>query len=186
MKRRRRTCARAPRPRVGVRTADRRELEARRAVLAAVDAPQLYLRLIEHEHVPAVALDQIREFEWDWSTVKIDWTLDGTIQWEASEARRAPVVHVTDSVDALTVQSSQLRMGLVPEQPFLIFGQYSMIDPSRQPRGRETAWAYTHVPQRGRRSMSRRDQLDPHADLPTLLSLATLCYALACRREARS
>jgi phytoene dehydrogenase-like protein len=41
-------------------------------------------------------------------------------------------------------------MGLVPEEPFLIFGQYSMIDRSRQPAGKETAWAYTHVPQRVR------------------------------------
>jgi phytoene dehydrogenase-like protein len=132
---------------VGVRTADGREFEARRAVLAAVDAPQLYLRLLDRDHVPASVLAEIHRFEWDWSTIKIDWTLDAPIPWEADEARRAPVVHVTDSVDALTMQSSQLRMGVIPEDPFLIFGQYSMIDPSRQPSEKETAWAYTHVPQ---------------------------------------
>ena len=135
---------------VGVRTADGREVGAQRAVIAAVDAPQLYLRLLDRDDVPAAVLADIRRFEWDWGTVKIDWTLDAPIPWSAAEARRAPVVHVTDGVDALTVQSSQLRMGLVPEHPFLIFGQYSMIDPSRQPEGKETAWAYTHVPQRVR------------------------------------
>src|SRR4051794_23947640 len=132
---------------IGVRTADGREIRARRAVLAAVDAPQLYLTLLAREDVPASVLAAIRRFEWDWSTVKIDWTLEAPIPWEAADARRAPTVHVTDSVDALTVQSSQLRMGLVPERPFMVFGQYSMIDPSRQPPGKETAWAYTHVPQ---------------------------------------
>lgn len=135
---------------VAVRTADGREVAARRAVLAAVDAPQLYLRLLDRTHVPASLLGDIRRFEWDWSTVKLDWTLDGPIPWSAPEARRSPVVHVTDGVDALTLQSSQLRMGLIPERPFLIFGQYSMVDRSRQPDGRETAWAYTHVPQRVR------------------------------------
>lgn len=135
---------------IGVRTADGQEIGARRAVVAAVDAPQLYLRLLDPADVPAGVLRAIRRWEWDWSTVKIDWTLDGPLAWEAADARRAPVVHVTDSVDALTVQSSQLRMGLVPDHPFLIFGQYSMIDPSRQPPGKETAWAYTHVPQRVR------------------------------------
>lgn len=135
---------------VGVRTTDGREVEARRAVVAAVDATQLYLHLLDRDDVPARVLADIRRFEWDWSTVKIDWTLDGPIRWSSADARRAPVVHVTDSVDALTVQSSQIRMGLVPEHPFLIFGQYSMIDPSRQPDGKETAWAYTHVPQRVR------------------------------------
>jgi len=132
---------------VGVRTADGREIRARRAVLATVDAPQLYLTLLAREDVPASVLASIRRFEWDWSTVKVDWTLEAPIPWEAADARRAPTVHVTDSVDALTVQSSQLRMGLVPERPFMVFGQYSMIDPSRQPPGKETAWAYTHVPQ---------------------------------------
>ena len=135
---------------VAVRTADGREIDARRAVLAAVDAPQLFLRLLDADDVPPRVLDDVRRFEWDWSTIKIDWTLDGPIPWAADEARRSPVVHVTDSVDALTVQSSQIRMGLIPEDPFLVFGQYSMVDPSRQPEGKETAWGYTHVPQRVR------------------------------------
>lgn len=134
---------------VGVRTSAG-ELEAARAVIAAVDAPQLYLRLLDPEDVPNGVLDDMRRWEWDWSTVKIDWTLDGPIPWTAPDARRAPVVHITDSVDALTLQASQLRMGLIPARPFVIFGQYSMVDASRQPEGKETAWAYTHVPQRVR------------------------------------
>src|SRR5215210_6465743 len=98
---------------VAVRTADGREVDARRAVLAAVDAPQLYLSLLDRGDVPSAVLDDMRRFEWDWSTVKVDWTLDAPIPWAAPETRRAPVVHVSDSVDTLTVQSSQLRMGLV-------------------------------------------------------------------------
>jgi phytoene dehydrogenase-like protein len=129
-----------------VRTSDGREIGAGRAVLAAIDAPQLYLRLLARGDVPTRILAGIRRFEWDWSTIKIDWTLEGPIPWIAPDARRAPVVHVVDSVDQLTVQSSKIRMGRVPERPFLIFGQYSMIDRTRQPTGKETAWAYTHVP----------------------------------------
>jgi phytoene dehydrogenase-like protein len=158
---------------VGVRTADGRELGARRAILAAVDAPQLYLRLIDRAEVPSTTLAELRRFEWDWSTVKIDWTLDGPIPWNADEARRAPVVHVTDSVDALTAQSSHIRMGLVPERPFLIFGQYSMVDPSRQPSGKETAWAYTHVPQRVRGDA--RGGLTGRWDAAELDELAARC-----------
>jgi phytoene dehydrogenase-like protein len=158
---------------VGVRTADGREVGARRAVLAAVDAPQLYLRLLDRADVPASVLRDIARFEWDWSTVKLDWTLDGPIPWSAADARRAPVVHVTDSVDALTVQSSQLRMGLIPEHPFLIFGQYSMVDPSRQPAGKETAWAYTHVPQHVRGDAG--GALTGRWDEPELGELAARC-----------
>jgi phytoene dehydrogenase-like protein len=48
-------------------------------------------------------------------------------------------------VDALTVFSSELARGLIPARPYLLVGQQSMTDPTRQPMGRETAWAYTHV-----------------------------------------
>ncbi|HMJ03917.1 MAG TPA: hypothetical protein VK506_13325, partial [Conexibacter sp.] len=44
----------------------------------------------------------------------------------------------------------QLSRSLIPDQPFLVMGQYASFDPTRQPEGRETAWAYTHVPQRVR------------------------------------
>jgi phytoene dehydrogenase-like protein len=131
---------------VGVRVADGTELEARSAVLADVDAPRLLLELVGAEHLPRRVLDGLRRFEWDTSTVKLDWTLDGPVPWEAEEARRAPVVHVADSVDELTVWAGELARGLVPERPFLVFGQYSMGDSTRAPEGKETAWAYTHVP----------------------------------------
>src|SRR5215210_5754812 len=131
---------------VGVRLADGTEIEARRAVLAAIDGPTLYLELIPREHVPRAVLNDIWSFERDWGTVKGDWTLDGPIPWSHPDARRAPVVHVADTVDALSVHTSELFRGLVPERPFLVFGQYSMGDPTRSPAGKETAWAYTHVP----------------------------------------
>jgi phytoene dehydrogenase-like protein len=49
-------------------------------------------------------------------------------------------------MDGLTTAHSQLAMQRVPEHPFLILGQYSMVDPTRCPPGTEVAWAYTHVP----------------------------------------
>ena len=41
-----------------------------------------------------------------------------------------------------------LAAGRIPYRPFLIMGQDAMNDPTRQPEGRETAWAYAHVPQK--------------------------------------
>jgi phytoene dehydrogenase-like protein len=157
---------------VAVRTNDG-AVDAKRAVIAAVDAPQLYLRLLEPADVPPAVSAGMRRWEWDWSTIKIDWTLDAPIPWDAPEARRAPVVHITDSVDALTLQTSQLRMGLIPERPFLIFGQYSMIDPSRQPQGKETAWGYTHVPQRVKGDAG--GDLTGSWDAPELEAMAERC-----------
>jgi phytoene dehydrogenase-like protein len=132
---------------VGVRLVDGTEIGARRAVLADVDAVALYLSLLPRDAVPPTVLADIRRFDRDWATVKVDWTLDAPIPWSHPDVRRAPVVHVTESIDALTVHASELARGLVPSRPFLVFGQYSMGDPTRAPAGKETAWAYTHVPQ---------------------------------------
>ena len=135
---------------VGVRTADGTVVEARRAVLADTLPGALYERLLEPEHVPARLRDDLRRHQLDTATFKVDWALDGPIPWRDEQARRAPVVHVADSVDELTRSSAELAQGLVPAAPFLVLGQYALGgagDPTRCPEGKEVAWAYTHVPQ---------------------------------------
>jgi phytoene dehydrogenase-like protein len=122
-------------------------MTAGRAVLAGAVAPVLYRDLVGYEHLPAPFVDDLQRFQRDSATVKVDWSLDGPIPWTAADARRAGTVHVADGVDALTRTTSQLARGLIPDQPFLVMGQYSMFDETRQPPGKETAWAYTHVPQ---------------------------------------
>ncbi len=134
----------------GVMLAGGGEVTATRAVLADVDAPALYLDLLEPVHVPSRVLDDIGRFQWDPSTIKVDWALDGPVPWQAEPARRAGTVHVADSLDQLTQWATDLAKGLVPAEPFLIFGQQSVVDPTRSPPGTATAWAYTRVPRRVR------------------------------------
>ncbi|HEX2849196.1 MAG TPA: NAD(P)/FAD-dependent oxidoreductase [Acidimicrobiales bacterium] len=131
---------------VAVVTADGTEIGASRAVVADVPAPALFLDLVGAEHLSPALVADVRRFDWDWATVKVDWTLDAPIPWEAEPARRAGTVHVIDSLDRMTIATAQLAAKRVPDRPFLIVGQQSMTDPTRQPAGKETAWAYTHVP----------------------------------------
>jgi len=131
----------------GVLLADGEEVAARRAVLADVSAPALYLHLLAREHVPRRTLDDVRRFHWDNATVKVDWALDGPIPWSAPDARRSGVVHVVEGLEGLASQATELARRWIPARPFLVLGQYGPIDPSRAPPGKETAWAYTHVPQ---------------------------------------
>ena len=130
----------------GVRTAAG-EVGASKAVLADVHAVALYLQLLPRSAVPNRVLRAIERFEHDPATFKVDWSLDGPIPWASADARRAPVVHVADSVDELSVTQHELARGLRPTNPFLVLGQYSMADASRMPEGKEVAWAYTHLPQ---------------------------------------
>lgn len=130
-----------------VHTAAGATLRARRAVLAATDAPQLFERLLAGVTLPDRFRSDLRRFEWDPSTLKVDWALDGPIPWTAPGAELAGTLHLADDLDALTRWSSALQLGEIPERPFVVMGQYARADPTRMPPGTEIGWAYTHLPQ---------------------------------------
>lgn len=131
---------------VGVRTAYGSEITARRAVLADVAAPKLFLDLVGAEHVRSEFLSDLRHFEVDHGTVKVDWALSAPIPWTDADARRAGTLHVGGGMDHLTEFSAHLAMGKVPPRPFMLMGQMSRADTTRSPAGTETVWAYSHVP----------------------------------------
>jgi phytoene dehydrogenase-like protein len=132
---------------VAVRTADGRDVGATRAVIAAVDAPQLFGELVAPQHLPARMLDDLRRFQWDNGTVKVDWALSAPIPWDRPDIAGAGTVHVGGGLDRLTRYTTQLSVGAVPDDPYCVVGQMTTSDPSRSPAGTESAWAYTHVPQ---------------------------------------
>jgi phytoene dehydrogenase-like protein len=127
------------------------EIRARRAVLADVSAPVLYGSLVRRDDLSSRFVASLKCFAWDNGTVKVDWNLEAPIPWDAPDARRAATVHLAEGVDELTQGSADLACGRIPQDPFLILGQQSPADETRQPPGKETAWAYTHVPHPSRR-----------------------------------
>jgi phytoene dehydrogenase-like protein len=133
---------------LGVRTADGEAVRAHRAVLADVSAPALYGGLVGWEHLPGRLRDDMRRFQWDFATFKVDWALSGPIPWAAPRAARAGTVHLARDVDAMTDYNAHLATGRVPAVPYVLLGQMTTADPSRSPAGTESVWAYTHVPQR--------------------------------------
>ncbi|RAJ45467.1 phytoene dehydrogenase-like protein [Kitasatospora sp. SolWspMP-SS2h] len=133
---------------LGVRTADGCGHRARRAVLADTAATALYGGLVAPEHLPARLRRDLRRFEWDFATVKVDWALSGPIPWEAPAAGRAGTVHLGADLDELGDWAHQVRTDRLPARPFALLGQMTVADPTRSPAGTESAWAYTHVPQR--------------------------------------
>ncbi|AKH85694.1 FAD-dependent oxidoreductase [Streptomyces sp. CNQ-509] len=133
---------------VGVRTVDGESVAASGAVLADVSVPVLYGELVAAEHVPRQVLADVRRFQWDFGTFKVDWTLDEPAPWQCAGAAGAGTVHLADGMDELTRFAAQLAMDQVPDRPFLLFGQMTTADATRSPIGTESAWAYTHLPQR--------------------------------------
>jgi phytoene dehydrogenase-like protein len=131
---------------VAVRTDGGEEIPVRRAILADVTAPALYLRMLQERDVPGWVRHRIRRFRYGWGTFKMDWALDGPVPWKSEEARESAVVHAGDSVADLIAFTRQVRSGQLPENPYLVIGQPSLADPSRAPAGGHTLWAYSRVP----------------------------------------
>lgn len=131
---------------VGVRTGDD-EIPARHAVLADVVATQLYGDLVDWEHLPPRLRDDLRRFERDYGTFKIDWALRGPVPWTAADAAGAGTIHISAGLDEMSEYTSQISRDLVPANPFVLVGQMTTADPCRSPAGTESLWGYTHVPQ---------------------------------------
>jgi phytoene dehydrogenase-like protein len=135
---------------VGVVTANGQKIPATRGVFADVDAPRLYLDLVGEEHLAPRVVADLRRFEYDASTFKVDWALSGKVPWTADGARGAGTVHVADGLDQMTWYQAHLSTKHVPADPFLLVGQMATADPTRAPEGHEVLWAYTHVPRQVR------------------------------------
>ena len=128
-----------------VRLADGTEIAAR-AVLADTDVVALLLDLVGREHLPGRVTRFMERYPRGWGTFKVDWALDGPVPWSVEPARQSAVVHAGDSVDDLSRFTTQVRSGALPDNPYLVIGQQSVVDPTRAPPGKHTLWAYTHVP----------------------------------------
>lgn len=133
---------------VGVTLGDGISLGAARAVIADIDAPSLLLSLVGAEHLPPRLVRDLGKFDWDHATVKVDWALSGPIPWRDPVVSGAGTVHLGGSMADLTSVAAELAGGVAPPHPFALLGQMTTSDPSRSPAGTESAWAYTHVPQR--------------------------------------
>jgi phytoene dehydrogenase-like protein len=135
---------------VGVRTTAGDEHGAAKAVIAAVDAPQLLGTMLDAGTLPARLLTELHRFQWDHATVKVDWALTGQVPWSSADLAGAGTVHLGGPIDALSTYAGHLAQGTVPDRPYLVLGQMTTADATRSPAGTESAWAYTHVPQRVR------------------------------------
>ena len=77
---------------------------------------------------------------------KVDWALREPIPWKAKECLRAGTLHLGGSMEEMAASERRASNGEAPEKPYVLMAQQSLFDESRAPAGRQTAWAYCHVP----------------------------------------
>lgn len=120
------------------------ELPASRVVLLDV-TPQQVLRLAGHR-LSSAYRRQLEGYRYGPGVFKMDWALDAPIPWRAEECGRAATVHLGGSLHEIAAAEQATFNGRHCERPFVILAQPSLFDETRAPPGRQTAWAYCHVP----------------------------------------
>ena len=120
------------------------DLPSAKAILFDL-TPQAIQR-IAADQLPARYCRKLKAFRHGPGVFKIDWALSGPIPWKNEAARRAGTVHVGGTFEEIAKAEAEACSGRVPEQPFVLLAQQSLFDPSRAPAGKQTGWAYCHIP----------------------------------------
>jgi phytoene dehydrogenase-like protein len=89
---------------------------------------------------------KLQRYRYGPGVFKIDLALDGPIPWTAAACTRAGTVHVGGTLPEIAAAEAAVWKGQHPERPFVLLAQQSLFDPTRAPAGRQTVWAYCHVP----------------------------------------
>src|SRR5437868_1407469 len=89
---------------------------------------------------------QLDKYRYGPGAFKVDYALRQTIPWTAVECFRAATVHLGGSFEEIAISEAVMRSGRHAERPFVLLAQPSVFDSTRAPEGRQTAWAYCHVP----------------------------------------
>jgi phytoene dehydrogenase-like protein len=120
------------------------ELPPSRALLLDV-TPSQFLR-IAGDSLPSRYEGALRRFRYGPGVFKLDWALDGPVPWTVPEVARAATVHVGGTIDEIAANEAAVQAGRHAEHPLVILAQPSGFDSSRAPAGKQTLWAYCHVP----------------------------------------
>jgi phytoene dehydrogenase-like protein len=130
------------------------DLPSARAVLFDLTPRQIID--IAGSHLPHDYKQKLSRFRYGPGVFKIDWALDGPIPWKAQECAQAATVHVGGRMDEIAAGEDQAWHGKHAERPFVLVAQQSLFDSTRAPEGKQTGWAYCHVPNGSDRDMTER------------------------------
>jgi phytoene dehydrogenase-like protein len=139
------------------------ELPEARNILFDVTPRQLIK--IAEERLPDGYRKSLSGYRYGPGVFKIDYALDGPIPWKARECLRAGTVHVGGTFEEISASEQAAWYGRHAERPFVLVTQQSLFDPTRAPEGKQTLWAYCHVPNGSDRDMSQaiEDQIERFA-----------------------
>ncbi|MGI9603710.1 MAG: phytoene desaturase family protein [Acidimicrobiales bacterium] len=104
------------------------------------------LAAIAGDELPAAFRRRLTRFRRGMSSFKVDFLLSGPVPWADPRCARAGTVHLGGTADDVARAEAQTWAGQVPDRPFTLLAQPSVVDAGRAPAGRHVVWAYCHAP----------------------------------------
>lgn len=130
----------------GVRLADGRIFEARRAVIANAHPKLVFGRLLAPDPARDAFDARIARFRAGPGTMMVHLAMSGLPDWAAgAELKRFAYVHLAPSLDMMARVYQEAMAGLLPAEPVLVVGQPTALDPTRAPAGKHILWVQVRV-----------------------------------------
>jgi phytoene dehydrogenase-like protein len=138
--------------------------------LAAIAGPAL----------PRRYLRALQRFRYGPGTFKLDWALDGPIPWKDPSCLLASTVHLGGTLEELAAAEAAVARGEHARRPFVLVVQQSQFDPSRAPPGKQTGYAYCHVPQGSKLDQTEAIEAQVERFAPGFRSRVLARHAMSC------
>lgn len=130
----------------GIRLSDGQWVEARKAVIANLHPHHLFGKLLSSAAIPEPIARRMKAFRPGPGTMMVHFALSDLPSWRAGgELKSFAYVHIAPSLDAMARVYQDAVAGLIPEEPVLVVGQPTALDPSRAPPGKHVLWVQVRV-----------------------------------------
>lgn len=120
------------------------QLPASKSVLLDVTPKQLLS--IAGEQFSSIYKWQLKRYQYGAGIFKMDWALSAAVPFTNIKCRHASTLHIGGSFEEIYNSEELISKNRIPDKPFVLFVQPGVVDATRAPEGKQTAWAYCHVP----------------------------------------
>jgi phytoene dehydrogenase-like protein len=111
---------------------------------------------IAGDRLPPGYRKKLAAYKYGPGTFKLDLALDGPIPWAAEGCNRSATVHLGGTFEEIAESEHGNWSGRHAQSPYVLLAQHTLFDPSRAPSGKQTVWAYCHVPNGSQEDMTER------------------------------
>ena len=126
------------------------------APITLLDVTPRQLLELARGRLPSRYRRALGRFRYGPGVCKVDWALAGPVPWTAETCRRAATIHLGGTLEEIAHSEAQVAAGAHPQRPFCIAVQPCVADSTRAPEGRQTFYAYCHVPAGSTHDMTAR------------------------------